>query len=377
MKGVLSRPWTAFALLVLLSGCNSPEQSPTASATASLLTTAANRSLAGTSSTVAIPSTEYFSTGSAWTIFDTNQSSSPGCKPFLDAQITPITFPESDGTRIQFQAADFRGNNYIISGTLSNSGAISGLKTNCQSALSSPLNSNSNLFTGGEWLTSFFKLDQSHIVGVVHNEFYGGDFPESGQTFSPSSECPSGIPSSCLYSAVTSAISDDSGNTFNLMETPFNHVIARPGFPYSPSYGSTTGYFINTNILQNSDGYYYMMLLEEKPNAPASICPVRTNNPTVPSSWRAWNGSAYESNVPGGANCSGVSVGIAPFYLGYSTFFTSFITVGSALTSPFHFSYSLSSDLIHCQSQSISGSRRAGPREQALQPTGEIITILP
>lgn len=286
------------------------------------------------------------SAGSVTTLYDTTVNP-PACQIFLDQQIFPISFSNPDGTfNLVFSNVDFRGHNYHLTAKVSN-GSIAQVSTTCNSILTSALDSKYQNETGAEWLGALYKISNSEIYALIHNEFYGGNFPQSGMAFPADSSCPSGSPLTCTYSSVTGAVSTDGGVTFTRQGSPPTHSVAKPSFPYSSSQTNVTGYFINTNIVKAGDGYYYMLLTDYNSSSVLSVCPARTPSLSNPSLWRAWDGSAYRANSPSGAECAPISIGISPFYLAYSTYFGGYLAVGTANTSPFHVSYATSQDLIH------------------------------
>lgn len=286
--------------------------------------------------------------GTSFSIYDTSLTTN--CQVFLDEMIAPISFSNPDGSfKIVFSNVDFRGHNYRLTAQVSG-GVIGAVTTDCQPILTSALNPNYQLETGAEWLGSLFKVSDTEIYSVIHNEFYGGNFPQSGILFPSSPSCPSGNPLTCTYASVTGAKSSDGGATFMRQGTAPAHSIATPSFPYSPSQTSVTGYFANSNIVQGPDHYYYMMLVDYNASSTLSVCPARTPNLTLPSQWRTWDGTSYSVNSPAGAECTGIQLGISPFYLGYSTYFNGFIAVGTSNTTPFHVSYATSQDFIHWSS---------------------------
>jgi hypothetical protein len=294
------------------------------------------------------PSGAAFKLSSPSILYDTATDRTSGCAPFLDGQINLISFPNANRTDIKFSIVDLRGHNFLVSGTLSNEGSLSPFKVDCRPVFTSALSGSAESFAGAEWISSLFKGDQNTIFGLIHSEYYGGEFPQTGSEFHKSDRCPSGQPLVCTYSAITAALSTDGGRTFRRAgSTPNDYVIARPPFPYSPIHNTTTGYFLNSNIVKRDDGYFYMMATELRPDFTRSDCLIRTSTLSVPSSWRAYDGSKFTSDTHTGAHCRGVAIKIAPFYIAYSTFFKRFVAVGTNLTSPFHFSYSLSFDLVN------------------------------
>ena len=289
-----------------------------------------------------------FVLGEPFVLYDTAVDRTSDCKPFLNSQVVPMSLSGKSGTIVEFPTVDFRGQNFLVAGSLSAEGALSPFHVNCRRVFKSALNTSFDAFDGSAWIIGLYKASDDTIVGVVHSEYYGGDFPQNGEPFEKSDKCPSGEPLSCTYAAVTEVESTDGALTFHKIgERPDDYVVARPSFPYSATYNRPTGVFINSNIVGNVDGYYYMLVVLDMPNSAVVDCVVRTVDLRRPSLWRAWDGSGYSISTPKGEDCRGLNIDIAPFYIARSTYFGRFIAIGTKLSSPYHFAYSLSGDLVN------------------------------
>lgn len=311
-------------------------------------------------------------TGTSFTVYDATWDSASGCAPFLDWPIYPVSFPSSDGNGVELRlnavSPASGGNNYWIKGQMNAVGSeTKAFHVDCsQPTLKSPHNSDSTKYLGGQWLAGFYKQPDGSLFSIVHNEFYGGYFPPGLDFSIPSSpQCNLGSnglspygklinPVGCTYSALEMAAMPRGASSFNLSGTAPSQVIARPSFSYVPNVGQPTGYFTNTNILRNSDGFYYSLTTEILPNGSQRRCPIRTSDLTNPSSWRGWGGSGFTANIPAGQDCADTGLaGIFPFYLGYNTYFQKIIMVGAlpiagAQGAPvLQMGYSLSSDFVN------------------------------
>jgi hypothetical protein len=290
-------------------------------------------------------------------VYDASVDASSGCAPYLDSPIYPLSLPSASHRdfelRLNVVSPSNGGNNYWIRGEMNTVGAeTSPLRVNCSPILGSPHNPESRQYRGSQWLTGFYKQADGSLYGIVHNEFYGGSFPH-GLNFSiPSSpQCSLGIPSGkpvnplgCTYTSLTIALMASGASSFKPIGISPNHVIARPSFEYVPNIGKATGYFTNTNILKNTDGYYYLITVDVLPDGSQRRCTIRTSELSNPSTWRGWGGSGFTVDITKGADCATTGLSIFPFYLGYNTYFAKFIIVGA---SSGHIAYALSSDLIH------------------------------
>jgi hypothetical protein len=151
-------------------------------------------------------------------------------------------------------------------------------------------------------------------------------------------------PLNCTYTTLTMAVLEKRSSSFKHIGNPPNNVVARPSFDYVPDAGRAIGYFTNTNILKNADGYFYVMTVDVLPDGSQRHCPIRTSDIANPSMWRGWGGSGFTVAISKGADCAEVGVSFFPFYLGFNTYFDKFIMVGAHGG---QISYELSSDMIH------------------------------
>ncbi|WP_460876814.1 hypothetical protein [Rhodanobacter koreensis] len=304
---------------------------------------------------------------SQFAIYDTIYDSLSGCSPLIDTPLYPVTFPSADnnGVVLEFSTLSDDGKNlsYLVSGQINASGTEThAFKVNCASALTSPQDPVSTDFNGNQWLFGFFKDANGNVFSLIHNEYYGGYFPNANFQIPSSTGCSLGQPYGtminpydCTYTALDMAEMPMGSSSFQLLgSTPPQQIIARPSSSYTPNTAGPTGYFTNTNILLNSDGYYYALAVDNLSSGGDRRCPIRTNNLSVPSSWRGWDGSGYSVDVSNGADCVDDNrlAGIFPTYLGYSTYFKKFIMVGAIASAnlanaPNMMAYSLSSDFVN------------------------------
>jgi hypothetical protein len=305
--------------------------------------------------------------GSQFVIYDTGYDTSTGCAPLLDTPLYPITSASADnqGVVVKFVAlSDNTGNaNYLVSGQINASGSEThSFQVDCTPVLTGPQDSVSTDFRGNQWLYGFTKDANGNVFALVHNEFYGGLYPDANFMIPSSDNCSLGEQpgmlinaAGCTYTALEIAEMPSGSPTFSLMGSPpSGQVAARPPFSYTPNVGQPTGYFTNTNILLNSDGYYYALADDILPDGTNLRCPIRTNNIADPSSWFGWDGSGFAARLSSGsAACANDGLaGIFPFYLGYSSYFKKFIVVGAIPSSsvrgaPTVMAYSVSSDFVN------------------------------
>jgi hypothetical protein len=116
--------------------------------------------------------------------------------------------------------------------------------------------------------------------------------------------------------------------------------------------GGANGYFTNTNVIKNGDGYYYAVIAEIMADRVTQVrCTMRTSDITTASLWRAWDGKGFNTNLPAGADCVNdptTNIALFPSYLGYSAYFGKAILVGAmSVGGSAQVGYSLSSDFVH------------------------------
>jgi hypothetical protein len=142
---------------------------------------------------------------------------------------------------------------------------------------------NPSKYDDRQWLTAFATTDGRRIAAVVHNEFHGHLRPKL---------CPSKDYKSCWWNSLTFAKSDDGGYTFTSGQAPGNLIAAVP-YVYQGDVGHPVGYFQPTNIVKNGRYFYMIFLATAYRDQEGGSCLARTDNIFEPSSWKAWDGSAF------------------------------------------------------------------------------------
>jgi hypothetical protein len=168
--------------------------------------------------------------------------------------------------------------------------------------------------------------------------------------------CPSGKHSLCTLISLTYAISTDGGATFTQPSAP-DHLIAAFPYPYDPDW--MRALWQPSNIVKNpNDDYYYALIQFDEHGDSTNIqgmCLLRTQTLDDPKSWRAWDGTGFDTQFidpygdtiadPAQHTCSLVDANAALTYgLSYNTYLQKFIAIGVRQTG---FYYELSDDLIH------------------------------
>ena len=210
-------------------------------------------------------------------------------------------------------------------------------------------------FRNQEWLSTVYR--QGGVFhAIAHNEFHDPMHPncKQGDT-SPANWC--------WYNGLTYASSTD-GRTFTRPDPP-THVLAGPPQQWDPSGGRAPGpygYFAPSNIVGRDDGYFYAMFftIPERDNPQKrGSCVMRTRDLADPTSWRAWDGTAFALPMPSpytpeatGTACTIVLPAGIDGSLTWNTYLERLLYIGAAgalvdgvVTCGFLFS--ISTDLIH------------------------------
>lgn len=227
------------------------------------------------------------------------------------------------------------------------------VRHDCTIVFSSQRSPDPSVFADREWLAAPYALGNGRtIVALVHDEYQGNRHP---------GRCPSKSYTRCWFNAITLAVSRDGGRTFHHAARPPHQLVAALPDRYRPDAG-TVGLFEPSNIVRNpDDGFFYAVVQERGPDGtPSGTCVMRTNRLLDPSSWRAWDGTAFQlpfgnPYLGGGAVCPVVAKNeIADMNesLTYNTALHAFLLVGAASSADASGAvvpgiyYSLSSNLV-------------------------------
>jgi hypothetical protein len=158
------------------------------------------------------------------------------------------------------------------------------LSHDCSAVMTSDRDPDPARFDDREWLHAVYTPDGSTVYALIHNEYHGHRHPGM---------CPVEEYRPCWYNAVTLATSLDGGDTFTHAEPP-GHLVASVPYRYEPGVGPF-GIFNPSNIVHNAeDGFYYALVsVLEYRDQPAGTCVIRTDDLADPTSWRAWDGTAF------------------------------------------------------------------------------------
>lgn len=148
-------------------------------------------------------------------------------------------------------------------------------------------------FAADEYLDSQIAFDNGTVIALVHTEFPGNKYNNSGGPDAP--YCTGPTFPHCWTVTIGLVVSHDWGKTFKHAAPPPGHLVAAAPYPYDENLLSY-GWGDPSNIMKHpTDGFYYAAIWNRHQaglQAPG-ICIMRSNSLLDPRSWRAWNGSAF------------------------------------------------------------------------------------
>eukprot|EP01083_Nonionella_stella_P080083 219874_1 len=241
--------------------------------------------------------------------------------------------------------------NYALDENLS----TASVKHSCDLYKNSTLNHNVSLFIDHEWITATYIMappNDDIVYGLIHMEYHGWS--------DATPKCTDPFPA-CWYNAITTVISRDGGLSWDYILPPPLHLTA--AFPYTYFYNQPVfGWRSPSNILRNhKDQYFYATITTagyKLQNGGTSI--MRTNDLSVPNSWKCYNESSGRFDVSIGDNpytstnyviaehvCTIITNSTYPTLL-WSSYYNRFMMVGTANGSDSSgYSFSLSDDLVN------------------------------
>eukprot|EP01052_Picozoa_sp_SAG31_P009651 SAG31_NODE_511_length_14722_cov_14.770499_17_plen_390_part_01 len=163
----------------------------------------------------------------------------------------------------------------------------------CKCSFNKTADPNPADYAANEYLDSPIAFPNGTVVSLVHTEFPGNKYNQSGGPAEP--YCTVASYPTCWTVSIGLAVSHDWGLTFSHPHPPPRHLVAAVPYRYNQSQ-LASGWGDPSNILRHpSDGFYYAAIWNRHQvgaQAPG-ICIIRTRNLLEPSSWRAWDGSSY------------------------------------------------------------------------------------
>ena len=297
--------------------------------------------------------------GSPWVLIQTGKGASAPCGAsktvYFDGAISPFSYIGTSGQTVVQVNASLGNQNFRYLGSLTSEGDLAAnYVVDCnggQSMYTSLKSPDPASFRWGEWLYGFYRSTTTgYVYATIYNEYYGGNYaPGAIQQ----NGCRVDHPEQCNYSGIGLARSVNNGKTFSPIQAAPNHVIARVPYPYYSNAGHPMGsafegggtFFSNPN-----DIYLYRALNQFKNTVSGDygVTMMRTRKVDIddPTSWRVWDGAGYNGSFyPSGAYGETIPLPFgSPFYLGWSSYFQTYIATGVCGS---NYCFTFSSDMIH------------------------------
>jgi len=273
MKNLTYKFCRGIFLALILTGCNlgTPAESPTVTlpAPATLPTITPSPS-----PTDPFPDPVLKIVGDEEIVFDWTVDK---CEPEHIPDLATRAFHDSSG---QVQLITSHYVNYRMLGA-----DLNNLKVDCKPIMESRHDPDPSRYTDAQWIAAPYTEDGQTVYALVHNEYQGHMHP---------GQCPQNDYFPCWDNSITLTISTDGGKTYNEALSPPRHLVARFPYPYKPGAGPE-GFRAPSNIIKGTDDYYYNFFnVSEYGTQKQWVCLMRTNDLSDPSSWRFWDGAAFE-----------------------------------------------------------------------------------
>jgi len=241
-----------------------------------LVVAGARQAVSGTRSVVA--SLE----GPRTVVFD---SSMDGCDKVDIPDAPARAFRDDQG------AVHLIASHYVTRASIGSS--LDTVKHDCQVVFRSKRSANPAELDDSTWLLSFYDIDGKRVAALGHMEFHGWEHPGMCAV--------KDFTKTCWYNVVMFHVSEDGGYHFGPARAPSAFVAGLP-YRYEVNQG-IEGYSVGSNIIKVGSWYYAMLrgwnwpadCVETKQPCLVRFgaAPMRTENILDPSSWRGWDGKAF------------------------------------------------------------------------------------
>jgi hypothetical protein len=192
-------------------------------------------------------------------------------------------FRSADG-KVRLMAAHHT-NQFLVGDSLDS------VRPACSSTFTAAMNADPELFNAKTWLQTFYSEDGQTIYSLGSADYHGTWF---ARCTGKNKDNPK-----CWRSAIVLARSLDGGKTFSTSPPP-DHIIAAPPVRFvADEPGRPAGFFTTSNIVKQPDGQYYTLVYTFGfDGQKAGNCLMRTSDLSNARSWRAWNGKAFDGELP-------------------------------------------------------------------------------
>jgi hypothetical protein len=161
---------------------------------------------------------------------------------------------------------------------------LNNLTMDCNPTMVSKHDADPSQYTDAQWIASTYTVDGQTVYALVHNEYQGHMHP---------GQCPQNDYFPCWDNSITLAVSTDGGQSYAEALTPPSHLVGRFPYPYKAGEGPE-GFRAPSNIIKGKDDYYYSFFnVSEYGTQKQWVCLMRTDDLSVPASWRFWDGADF------------------------------------------------------------------------------------
>ncbi len=161
------------------------------------------------------------------------------------------------------------------------------LKIDCRVVLASKAAVDPAAYDDKSWITATWTEDGQRVEALLHHEYQANTHP---------GRCRHKEYLACWYNTIVASRSEDGGQSFRRAEPPV--VVAAAPFHQEVGQGRHRGFFNPSNIFAAGSEKYFFAATTGWGGQPFGACLFRSGTPHDPTSWRAWDGTAFSIRFP-------------------------------------------------------------------------------
>ena len=208
-------------------------------------------------------------TGKPSIIFNTRVD---GCTPIDVPDINPRAFRDASGQIVMFALhyvnRPLRGPDFAH------------LKIDCHVALDSPFDPDPAHYADRNFVAATWTRDGRNVSALIHHEYHADDFKR----------CRVSDSLGCWYNSILAYRSRNGGLDFTRSEPA---LVAAAPFRQDVEQGRHRGFFNPSNIVADGGHFYALVSTTGWDGQPYGNCLFRTDDPSRPGSWRAFDGKSF------------------------------------------------------------------------------------
>jgi hypothetical protein len=156
------------------------------------------------------------------------------------------------------------------------------LKIDCSIPYQGHQNADPAAYDDHAWIASIWTENGRTVSALAHHEYHASEHP---------GRCVSRDFMSCWYNTILELRSTDGGRTFVKARNP---VVAASPFRQDVDQTRHRGFFNPSNIIGYRGAWYFFASTTGWPGQDYGACLFRSRTPADPSSWRAYDGRAFD-----------------------------------------------------------------------------------